>query len=505
MWVTQVGTGNSYNLTRGAFDDLVNDAIRNLGFSPDGALVTFWARKPADAGEIGIWAVPTLGGPPRPYLEGAAEFDWSSDRSRLVYHTPGPGDPMLVREQGRRPAERKIFAAPPGVHAHFPLWSPDRAFIYFVQGSVPDAMDVWRIRSEGGVPERLTHHDSRVSHPVMLDARTLLYLATDADGEGPWLHELDVERRVPRRLRPGLERYTSLAASADGRRLVATLAGTRETFWRLPMPSTLPESVPVRIPLTTGRSFSPRLGPGCLLYGASRADGDAIWKLTDGTGTELWTEPGARIVGGPEVERVGGRIAFAVVIGGKAQLVVMNADGTKARVVTDSLELRGAPAWAPDGRSITVAADDGGVPRLFAVPLDRGSPVRLAPDYAVDPVWSPDGQFIAYSGADIGTRFPVKAMGPDGRRHELPNVVLTRGARCLRFLPAGGALIVLRGELGHKDLWLLDLATGAERPLTRLPSDFDVSDFDISPDGGEVVLHRVQEQSDVVMLELAKR
>ena len=62
-------------------------------------------------------------------------------------------------------------------------------------------------------------------------------------------------------------------------------------------------------------------------------------------------------------------------------------------------------------------------------------------------------------------------------------------------------LAFLRGEIGHKDVWLMDLETGAERKLTNLPVDFDIRDFDISPDGREVVLERVQERSDIVLLD----
>ena len=69
-----------------------------------------------------------------------------------MYHTPAPGDPMFVREPNQSPPGHQIFAAPPGLHAHFPLWSPDQAFIYFVQGSVPDQMDIWRIRPTGEPP-----------------------------------------------------------------------------------------------------------------------------------------------------------------------------------------------------------------------------------------------------------------------------------------------------------------------------------------------------------------
>ena len=62
----------------------------------------------------------------------------------------------------------------------------------------------------------------------------------------------------------------------------------------------------------------------------------------------------------------------------------------------------------------------------------------------------------------------------------------------------------LRGEIQHKNLWLIDLETGAERQLTNLPSDFDIRDFDVSPDGREVVLERLQERSNVVLLDLLR-
>jgi hypothetical protein len=51
----------------------------------------------------------------------------------------------------------------------------------------------------------------------------------------------------------------------------------------------------------------------------------------------------------------------------------------------------------------------------------------------------------------------------------------------------------------------MDPETGAERQLTNVPGDFDIRDFDISPDGREVVLERVQERSDIVLLDLARQ
>jgi Tol biopolymer transport system component len=505
VWVTQVGSGQFHNLTHGSVRELVNPSVRTLGFTPDGAFVTFWVRKEdSSSGGIGIWAVPTLGGQPKPYLEGVAEYNWSHDGSRLVYHTPGPGDPMFVSEGGPNAQGRPIFTGLAGLHCHFPLWSPDMAFIYFVMGSLPDKLDIWRISAGGGTPQRITSQVARVTYPVLLNRRTLLYLANDPDGSGPWIYSLDTQRHISHRLTPGIDRYTSLAASADGRRLVATVASPKTTLWRLQLADSPTElSAPVPISLTTSAGSSPRLGPNYLLYVSASGTSESIWKLANGVGTELWSGVGARIFGGPAIAPDGRAIAFSARQNGKTLLYVVQADGTNARIVTNSLELQGSPAWAPDGQSITSAAVDGGVvPRLFRIPLDGRSPASFVREYSVDPVWAPDGRSVVYSGPDIGTVFSVKAVTGDGAVQRLPALTLTRGARHMAILPGGRALVVLRGEIQHKNLWLIDLETGAERQLTNLTPDFDIRDFDISSDGHEVVLERVQELSDVVLMDL---
>ena len=507
VWVTQAGSGEFHNLTRGSAPELVNPSVRTLGFTPDGSLVTFWVRKKdgSSGGDIGIWAVPTLGGQPRPYLEGVAEFDWSHDGTRLAYHTPGPGDPLFVSDGNRRSEGPPIFTAPAGLHCHFPLWATDAAFIYFVQGALPDKLDIWRITPAGGSPERITSHSARVTYPVLLDRRTLMYLASDPDGSGPWLYSVDVERRISHRLSSGLDRYTSLAASADGRRLIVTHASPKRTLWRLRLADSPAEaSAAARISLTTGTGFSPRLGPDYLLYVSATSTSESIWKLANGTGTELWSGVGARVLGGPAISPDGRYIAFSVRQHEQRLLYVMQADGTNARIVTDLLNLEGAPAWAPDGQSILSAAEEHGVPRLFRIPVEGRAPAPFVHEYSIDPAWAPDGRFVVYSGPDIGTTFSVKAVTSEAAEKPLPALTLTRGARHLTFLPGGRALMFLQGEIQHKNLWLIDLETGAKRQLTNLAADFDIRDFDISPDGREVVLERVQERSDVELLDLPR-
>jgi Tol biopolymer transport system component len=338
-----------------------------------------------------------------------------------------------------------------------------------------------------------------------LDRRTLLYLASDADDSGPWLYSMDVERRIPHRLTSGPDRYRSLAASADGGRLVVTHASPKKTLWRLRVADSPAQvSAAARISLTTNTGSFPRLGPNYLLYVSAAGTTESIWKVANGTDTELWSGEGARIFGGPAISPDGRNLAFSVRQHGQTLLYVMQADGTNARIVTDSLDLQGAPAWAPDGQSITSAADDHDVPQLFRVPVDGHVPSPFVHEYSVDPTWAPDGRFVVYSGPDIGTTFSVKAATADAAAYPMPALTLTRGARHLAFLRGGRALVLLRGEIQHKNLWLIDLETGAERQLTNLTPDFDIRDFDISPDGRDVVLERVQERSDVVLLDLPR-
>src|SRR5215510_9951856 len=162
VWVTEVGSGKFQNLSRGSARDIVNPSVRTLGFSPDASLVTFWARRldAAQQSDISVWGLPIVGGSPRVYMDGVAEYDWSADGSHVVYHTPGPGDPTFVRDAGDGTKPSAVFSAPTGLHSHFPLWSRNREFIYFVQGTVPDHMDVGRVKAAGGAPERVTNHDA---------------------------------------------------------------------------------------------------------------------------------------------------------------------------------------------------------------------------------------------------------------------------------------------------------------------------------------------------------
>jgi serine/threonine protein kinase/Tol biopolymer transport system component len=510
-WVGQIGADSFSNLTNGRAPQLRNHEVPNVGFTPDGSLVTLWVRltDPANGVQADGWTVPTIGGQLHPYMDryapNVAAAEWSPDRRRLVYHTSKPGDPMFVHDLEQR-TTRQVLASNSGVHNHFPVWSPDGAFIYFVRGFPPDQMDVWRIRADGGTPERLTFHESRVLFPTFVDSRTLLYLATADDGSGPWVHALNVERRVSQRINTGVDPYTSIAASADGRRIVGAVSRATTGLWRGTIDERpIDESRAVRITLPTAHGLSPRFGPDYMLYRASTSGADGVWKLGEGqNATELWNGRDGRVVAAPSIAPNGRQFAFPVRRGGVTRLHVMNADGSGVRQITEELDVRGSPAWSPDGQWIAFAANRDGQPALFKLPLNGGAPVLLVQGFALDPVWSPSGRFLIYSGADVGTTFPLKAVAADGSPYPLPELVLSRGARRVAFLGGDGALVTLKGDVSYKELWVRDLKTGRERQLTALGRRFTIGDFDISPDGRELLFDRSRDESDIVLIERPK-
>ena len=110
-----------------------------------------------------------------------------------------------------------------------------------------------------------------------------------------------------------------------------------------------------------------------------------------------------------------------------------------------------------------------------------------------------------YSGTEVGTTFPLKAVTVDGKPYDLPQLILSRGASRFSFLPARPVLIVLKGEIWHKNFWSVDLLTGEQRQLTNFSREFLISDFDVSPDGREIVFGRLKENSNIVLIELPER
>jgi Tol biopolymer transport system component len=501
VWLTQVGTGHVTNLTQGKAGPLPGP-LRSVGFSGDGSEI--WIG----GGDVGMRLRLMLltGGTPRNFLsDEVVNLAWSPDGERIVYHTFTKGDPMFVADRSGANA-RQIFQDRPGIHNHFPAWSPDGRWIYFSHGKpATGEMNLWRIDPAGRNPERLTQINTDVAYPTPVGDRTVFYVARDEDGSGPWLWAFDLKRRESRRASVGLEQYTSLQASADGRKLVATISNPIAGLWTVPILDRVAEEGDVKpFTVSTVRALAPRFNGSSLFYLSSLGTGDGLWRLRDGQVTEVWKGVDGALLETPAVSPDGGRVAIVLRRSGKRQLHVLSSDGAELQPIAEGIVAQGSSCWSPDGRWIVTGGSDATGPGLFKIPLDGGSPVRLVAGEALNPIWSPDGSLIVYAGTNVRTFAPLLAVRPDGTKVKLPEVILRRLGERVRFLPDGKGLIYMGGLLVSQDFWLLDLASMKSRLLTRLQNSAAMRTFDVTPDGKQIVFDRLRESSQVVMIDLPK-
>jgi Tol biopolymer transport system component/DNA-binding winged helix-turn-helix (wHTH) protein len=502
IWLIQANGGSLANLTQGRIGD-ARAPLRAIGFSGDGSEV--WSAG-TERSRLRLW--PLMGGAPHNFLdERTAEVAWSPDGTRLVYHTSEPGDPTFVADHnGANP--RQIVKNEPGLHNHYPVWSKDGRWIYFVRGRpATREMNLWRISPDGGEPEQLTRVNTDTAYPTPIDERTVLFVAHNENGAGPWLWAFNAETRTAHRVSWGLEQYTALAATADGRRLAASVVNSQVNLWSVPITSRIVEEQDVKaFPVPTVRAQTPRFGGGSLFYLSSRDGADGLWSYRDGQTLEIWKGSEGALQSPPAVSAHGSSVAFALSRNGKKQMHVIAADGTGLHPLSSDVDVRGTASWSPDGEWIVAAGSDRDGAGLFKLPADGGLLVRIATGPFLDPVWSPRGDLIVYCGTQVFTLTPLLAVHPDGTPAKLPEINVQRQGERVRFLPDGTSLVYMLGStLAGQDFWLLDLSTMNSRRLTQLDNPAAMRTFDITPDGSRIVFDRLRENSDILLIDLATK
>jgi Tol biopolymer transport system component len=136
---------------------------------------------------------------------------------------------------------------------------------------------------------------------------------------------------------------------------------------------------------------------------------------------------------------------------------------------------------------------------LFKIPVEGGAPVRLA-GTGLNPVWSPNGDLIVYSGTDVGGKEPLLAVTPGGSPVDLPPIQISTSGERFRFTPDGKGLVYMQGGFGAQDFRLLNLATRQTRQLTHLTNPATMRTFDITADGKQIVFDRLRNNSDIVLI-----
>ena len=143
------------------------------------------------------------------------------------------------------------------------------------------------------------------------------------------------------------------------------------------------------------------------------------------------------------------------------------------RVLTGDLALSGVgslgapqPVWSPDGRFVAYTTDRDGAPDIYLWSAEEGTDRRLTrlSARANGLAWSPDGAWIAFSGDRFGTMDIWKVSVPGGEVHRLTDDPLYEGYPS--WAPDSGALFYVRMDDRWVDHDVIEVTPDGRNPRT---------------------------------------
>ena len=166
---------------------------------------------------------------------------------------------------------------------------------------------------------------------------------------------------------------------------------------------------------------------------------------------------------------------------GKADLFVMQADGTGARAILQTPFDEGGPAFSPDGRQIAFDTDRDGNFEIYVVNLDGGGLRRVTnhPGRDVAPAWSPDGATLVFMSDRARAEFDIFQVNADGTG--LRPLTRADSNWYPQFAPVDPPRLALHV---WRDVHLLDPGAGTLTRLTAEPLDGMYPTW--SPDGSTI-------------------
>ena len=297
---------------------------------------------------------------------------WSPDGTEIAFALDGR---LWAAPAGGGEA-RQLTGGPEDPAATYdfePDWTPDGRFVVFSRDTDGN-LDIWRVASAGGTPERLTSHPAMDFHPRAAAGGGIVYSAAQSGS------------------------FDIRAVDAEGSDTLVWGGDSNE------------------IQPDPGPDFGAGLPGGFLVAVSNRSDypgTGGIFRIEgQGDYQELHVEE-TTFRTRPAVSPDGSLIAFASDVRGSYDLFLLPADGgLPFRLTRDGDWDEKDPAWSPDGQEIVFTTNRAGRPALEVIGVHGGAARPL-------PVTGLKREGPAWGRLRVTLSEPARAtvLGADGRSH----------------------------------------------------------------------------------------
>jgi Tol biopolymer transport system component/DNA-binding winged helix-turn-helix (wHTH) protein len=383
-------------------------------WSPDGRTIAF-AR--AGGSKEGVFSIPARGGPERKLADATFSdmltLSWSPDNRQLLYNTTD-GLRILTPENG------EVRSLDTGrCEAFASAFSPDGKWIAFIcRMNGTYYLDL--LSTKGGPSKHLIRGEEWGRMAWTNDSQRIVSVGSG----GLW--EININGGEPRRLMfPTDARQPAIAARGD--RLAYVTIQVTVNIWRA----------------------DTRTGSSRSVFAPATVEQQNAHISPDGK-----------------------RIAFESGRSGSKEIWVANVDGTDAVQLSNFHSRTGTPRWSPDGRTIVFDSRASDKAALYLVDPATALPRQISTNGmpADQPSWSADGKWIYFHSqssepAEHDALYRVPPQGGIPERVAQArgyNAQQSKDGRLLYF--AAGA-----SEDNIATIYVLNLATGEQRPLADMP------------------------------------
>ncbi len=507
IFVMRSDGGRAINITA---DSAADD--EQAAFSPNGERLVF--RSSRDGG--GLFLMGATGESVRRLTDGGFDPAWSPDGAQVAYSV----EPVLDPYARDRTAALWIVNVATGEKrqrlpgdAVQPAWSPDgRRIAYWA--NTAGQRDLWTVGAESGEPVAVTADEATDWSPEWSPDGRWLYFSSDRAGSMN-LFRVAIDPATggasgaPEQMTTSVGNLGWFRFSADGRRLVAA-AYERSAELHLYNLSqgTAPELQPLRRlrpRFLHWCKFSPDAEwLACATIGTPedvvllRADGSELRRLTDDAFKDRnisWSRDGSRLV-------------FDSTRSSGWDLWTVRADGSELRRVAETSDSAGA-VWSSDGKRLTFVIPESGLAEVDSAGFTAREAIRFTPlpdsMQGFEPgEWSPSGEFLGGTEVDSSRRaLSIGALVPKSRTYRRSQLPIADATWLDAYWKFAGWLPDSRHYVaaGRDQIALVDVETGAWRGLQAVDKRRLL--VSLSRDGRTLLVEQEVVDGDLWMLEIA--